>query len=489
MGRKRAGGGGRGGAAPQRAPPPPGEPPPGLLSSPSTASLAPSTSSSTPLAASGLLTWLAGAAALGAALAGATTAPQWRWTAPSRAAAPTATPPWSRPPRGEGAAEDAPLVVVVNENGGPRFEGEEGEAVVRVSRSSRLSATLGFGSRAGKYRAWNEDGRLIRSFAELEQSPRDALGRVHVWRTLNFANRHFIWPATPRVRRFTDLDQPVEMTLVSESPRVFFVSNLVGDAEIESLLRRASDPSNPYSFRPSTTGAEAWSPNQVNHRERDRTSENAFDVDSPTAKSIFRRGFALLRLPPHRLDMFDGLQIVRYFPEQAYKTHLDAYVMSTPVAHSYDFNASKPTGGNRFATLFLYLTDVEMGGQTLFPLVPTSAADPETRALNASLFGDADAYPAEAVERAFQTPPGSWERQLIKLCYSALSINPRRGSAVLFYSLLGNNSIDELANHAACPVVEGSKIGANFWAWSSCRYGLPKCQVEQGAADPLEWTT
>ena len=52
----------------------------------------------------------------------------------------------------------------------------------------------------------------------------------------------------------------------------------------------------------------------------------------------------------------DGIQIIRYEKGQAYVAHHDYY----PLRHAAKGHAWDPTkgGSNRFATIFLYLSDV-----------------------------------------------------------------------------------------------------------------------------------
>ena len=52
-----------------------------------------------------------------------------------------------------------------------------------------------------------------------------------------------------------------------------------------------------------------------------RTSENAFDPDTPTAVALKRRMFELLRIAEYEEDMADGLQLLRYRQKQAYIPH------------------------------------------------------------------------------------------------------------------------------------------------------------------------
>ena len=183
---------------------------------------------------------------------------------------------------------------------------------------------------------------------------------------------HFMWPA-PYVGYRTTLPfprspsgKPLTLEVIARYPRAFVVRNFLSDEEADELIRKAHDPSNPYRMRRSTTGTESWT-SEVGDPEviSDRTSENAFDVDSPNAMRILRRCFDLLRVPWDR-DIADGLQIVRYAPGQAYKAHMDAYEANTPTPTNYNFDPARG-GSNRYATVFIYLRDIEHGGQTFFP--------------------------------------------------------------------------------------------------------------------------
>ena len=85
----------------------------------------------------------------------------------------------------------------------------------------------------------------------------------------------------------------------------------------------------------------------------------------------------------------------------------------------HDFGYSKinnPLQDARFATLLLYLNEVESGGETSFP-----------RWRNAETF------------KPLKVTPDS------------------RGKAVLFYSQLPDGNLDDFSQHAALPVYKGEK--------------------------------
>ena len=78
---------------------------------------------------------------------------------------------------------------------------------------------------------------------------------------------------------------------------------------------------------------------------------------------------------PYDEEFADGLQVLRYNQSTAYISHLDWIDGNSD--HDYD---SAVDGTNRYATIFLYLTDVEEGGETLFP----QARPPQITASQAS---------------------------------------------------------------------------------------------------------
>ena len=58
------------------------------------------------------------------------------------------------------------------------------------------------------------------------------------------------------------------------------------------------------------------------------------------------------------IENFENFQILRYLPGQYYRTH-----------HDMSENDNRLASGPRIYTFFLYLSDVEEGGETEFPLI------------------------------------------------------------------------------------------------------------------------
>ncbi|MGH8371282.1 MAG: 2OG-Fe(II) oxygenase, partial [Gammaproteobacteria bacterium] len=104
----------------------------------------------------------------------------------------------------------------------------------------------------------------------------------------------------------------------------------------------------------------------------------------------------------------EPLAMLRYTPGQEYKPHMD-YLVGSGTGEQMESR-----GGQRVVTTFVYLNDVEQGGETDFP---------ELKA----------------------------------------RIKPARGRAVKFYNLDVHDEPNPLTMHAGCPVLKGEKWLATFW--------------------------
>lgn len=157
----------------------------------------------------------------------------------------------------------------------------------------------------------------------------------------------------------------------------------------------------------------------------------------------------------------DGLQILRYQNAQAYVPHAD-YLSSTTENHNYD---TAGVGTNRFATILLYMSDVEMGGETLFQKAwPVDVQKEDRIELKEALRQLRESGVGDGL-----LEEGSWEEEMTAMCRTRLAITPRKGRAVLFYSQRPNGQEDKTVLHGGCPVLEGTKWAANLWVWSGPR--------------------
>lgn len=138
-----------------------------------------------------------------------------------------------------------------------------------------------------------------------------------------------------------------------------------------------------------------------------RTSSNTWIKrnTTPVVETLYRRVADLLGIQHQILTTHDNaedIQVVHYHVGEEYRAHYDWGVRGYPES--------------RFITVLLYLSDDFTGGETSFPK-------------------------------------------------AKFKIHPKKGNAVVFYSLLedGNGDINSL--HASIPVSTGEKWLANFWVW------------------------
>jgi prolyl 4-hydroxylase len=144
----------------------------------------------------------------------------------------------------------------------------------------------------------------------------------------------------------------VEVALSVESPALRVLGNLLSAEECEALIKE----SGPRLQRAKTVDSSGKQ--QIDAR---RTSEGMFFTigESPLIKRIEQRIATLLSIP---IDHGEGLQILHYLPGQQYEPHYDWFDPEQP-----GFAAITAKGGQRIASLVMYLNTPEAGGGTAFP--------------------------------------------------------------------------------------------------------------------------
>lgn len=112
---------------------------------------------------------------------------------------------------------------------------------------------------------------------------------------------------------------------------------------------------------------------------------------------------------------------------------------------------------NRLSTVFWYLSECE-GGYTSFPLAPIDME-------HVSQILVEDRFDSNSRLKKLN---GTIEDHLTHTteCNYGLRVQPKVGSAILFYSLLPNGMGDLYSQHAACAVKNGTKWAANKWVWN-----------------------
>lgn len=126
----------------------------------------------------------------------------------------------------------------------------------------------------------------------------------------------------------------------------------------------------------------------------------------------------------------EAFNILRYENGQHYDSHYDAFTEE-------DYGKQR---SHRIATVLLYLTDVEEGGETVF------------------LFEG-----KEGLKRLAGVD--------YKACNTGIKVKPRAGDALLFWSQNPDTSVDKHSLHGGCPVIAGNKFVATKWIRDKCIAG------------------
>jgi prolyl 4-hydroxylase len=144
-----------------------------------------------------------------------------------------------------------------------------------------------------------------------------------------------------------------EVLLSLKQPRVVLLGHFLSDDECDELIVLAKSRLQRSETVDETTGGSAV--------HEARTSEGMFFTRGsfPLIKRIEARIAALTHWP---VENGEGLQILRYRPGAQYKPHYDYFDISLPST-----SAILRRGGQRMATLVMYLNTPVRGGSTSFP--------------------------------------------------------------------------------------------------------------------------
>ncbi|KAH7567087.1 hypothetical protein JRO89_XS07G0015000 [Xanthoceras sorbifolium] len=186
--------------------------------------------------------------------------------------------------------------------------------------------------------------------------------------------------------------------IIAWEPRAFVYHNFLSKEECEYLINLAKPHMKKSTVVDSKTGQSKDS--------RVRTSSGMFlrRGQDKIIRNIEKRIADFTFIP---VEHGEGLQVLHYEVGQKYDAHNDYFLDK--------FNTKN--GGQRIATLLMYLSDVEEGGETVFP----------------------------AAEANFSSVP--WWNELSECGKQGLSIKPKRGNALLFWSMRPDATIDTSSLH------------------------------------------
>lgn len=155
-------------------------------------------------------------------------------------------------------------------------------------------------------------------------------------------------------------DRQVAVLSVMRQPQLVVLGGLLSDAECRALVALAR----PHLRRSLTV--ETQSGGEEVHV--DRTSDGMFFTrgENPLVQRIEARIARLLHWP---VENGEGLQVLQYQPGTQYKPHYDYFDPAEPGTPRI-----LERGGQRVATLIIYLQAPEQGGATTFPDVQLEVA-------------------------------------------------------------------------------------------------------------------
>ncbi|KAK4766787.1 hypothetical protein SAY87_008429 [Trapa incisa] len=201
--------------------------------------------------------------------------------------------------------------------------------------------------------------------------------------------------------------------VLSWAPRALYFPNFAPAEHCQSIIAMAKS-----GLKPSTLALRNGE--TAENTKGIRTSSGVFisaSEDKTGILDIVEEKIARVTMLPRTHG--EAFNVLRYEVGQRYNSHYDAF---SPAEYG-------PQKSQRVASFLLYLTDVEEGGETMFPFENGSNMD------------------------------GSYDfRQCV-----GLKVKPRRGDGLLFYSLFPNGTIDPTSLHGSCPVISGEKWVATKW--------------------------
>ena len=202
-------------------------------------------------------------------------------------------------------------------------------------------------------------------------------------------------------------DATVRIASRLHKPDIVVLENLLRADECAALIAYASRELQPSTIVEPGSGSLSTI--------AERSSEGALFQRGATSllTTIEHRIAALLQWP---VENGEGIQVLHYRPGGEYRPHFDYFAPTDPGSTQHT-----RTGGQRVATLIMYLNDVEAGGATIFPNL-------------------------------------------------GLEVTPRRGSAVYSSYCNSQGQLDPATLHGGAPVVAGEKWIATKWLRQK-RYG------------------
>lgn len=198
----------------------------------------------------------------------------------------------------------------------------------------------------------------------------------------------------------TTTDREVPILFALAVPRVVIFGDFLSHEECDALVEASKAKIVPSLVVDPETGE--FVPNTG----RTSSGTHFMHAENPLVSRIEARVESLLGF---QIAQQEPMQILHYTIGAEYKPHFDYFDPAEPGSKGPLAN-----GGQRIATLVMYLSDVEAGGSTIFPSM-------------------------------------------------GFEVKPRKGHAVYFESLDANGGLDQRTLHGGSPVGQGEKWIATKW--------------------------
>jgi prolyl 4-hydroxylase len=229
---------------------------------------------------------------------------------------------------------------------------------------------------------------------------------------------------------------PGVFEVVSEHPRVFYYPNFLSGHECDEMIRLGEE-----FIKPTQVTADGGKVNT-----EVRSSKAHFLTWEQEAgevpQSIKKKVQGATKFSQENME---SLQVQRYGAPRKTRDGGMQYDFYKPHVDSMYGN------DRRIATMIFYLSDTAEGGDTVFPWVSSNSSGRAGYALDPQPAIEASVKSYNAACKAKRNAPG------------VVKVKPKRGAAVLFYTLLATGELDPLSIHSSCPVIEGTKWIAQQW--------------------------
>lgn len=266
-----------------------------------------------------------------------------------------------------------------------------------------------------EYNIFNDNLTLVKNGEELIN------GNIYY---IIYKDEHPIWSPMYEGYLRENVYQNYSLRTISLKPRIFLIENFLDDEEIKNIIKigqkKTWDKSQIYT-----------SNGNINSSSRNSNQTWIRKEDDNFIIKIDNRIKGIVRIEDD--DLQEPLQLLKYNEKGYYYAHHDTFNQNI---YSNDTNIQR--GQQRLLTFFIYLNDVEEGGETVF------------------LYGGERGYILND------------ENINYKDCTKGFKVKPKKGSAILWYNLFPNDNIknpiiDPYHLHAGCPPIKGKKLAINKW--------------------------